>query len=617
MLFFYVSLYSKMKKTILFIIYILFLFAVANVNAQVNLVPNGDFEIYSTLPNYVDEVNRCIGWNNVNGDYTYLDGKGSPDYFNILSTNNSWTSPFGSIIPYSGNGQMGLVTYANGITWREYISTQFSTSMTPGLKYTVSFYLTNGVNSYFTEGTNNFGICFSNSYLYQDSCNVIQVIPQIEIDSIIYFWDYWQHFSFIYKADSSYKYITIGNFRDNANTMASTYGSYGAYYFIDKIEIFPFKLTINGDSVICIGNTATLKIQGDSIVKWADSLSPAIIIATDSAITVTPLITTTYVAYNNSDTAYYTVYVYNIPQVNLGNDTTLCTGQTLTLKATNQNSAYLWQDNSTDSIYNVSQSGTYWVTVTTNNICSASDTINVTYISIPIVNLGNDTTICKGISINLNATTPNATYLWNNGSTDAIYNVTSSGTYWVKVSINSLCSTSDTIKVNEIDVPPDFYLFSDTTLCLGTPIYITIPDGPYYNVLWYDGNNTEFSHFINQEGSYYVELLNQCDTIKKDFNITYKDCGCYIYFPNAFTPNGDGLNDYFKPVLQCELTVYELYIYNKWGELLFEAKTSDAYWDGKFKNEYVPTGVYEWLFYYKGTYTRDLQSKHGSVTIIR
>ena len=60
-----------------------------------------------------------------------------------------------------------------------------------------------------------------------------------------------------------------------------------------------------------------------------------------------------------------------------------------------------------------------------------------------------------------------------------------------------------------------------------------------------------------------------------------------------------------------------MYIYNKWGELLFEAKTSDAYWDGRYKNEYVPTGVYEWLFYYKGPYTRQLQSKHGSVTVIR
>ena len=601
-----------MKKTTIFIISVFFLCAITKVNAQFNLVPNGDFELYSSLPDGQDEIYRCIGWNNVNGIYNIFT-TGSPDYYNELGyvlTNE--------ITPYSGNGQVGIGTYFSQFIWREYISTQLLTSMIPGHKYKVSFYLSNGMgNDMYTEGTNNFGICFSNNPLYQATSEPIPVIPQIEIDSIIYFWDYWQHFSFIYKADSSYKYITIGNFKDDANTLVSTYGEYGAYYFIDKIEIFPYKLTINGDSIICSGSAATLEIQGDSIVKWADSLNPTIIIATDSAITITPLTTTTYVAFSNTDTAYYTVYVSNTPQVNIGNDTMLCIGQILTLKATNQNSTYLWQDYSTDSIYNVSQSGTYWVTITTNNNCKASDTINVTYVSIPIINLGNDTTICKGVSINLNATTPNATYLWNNGSTDPIYNVTSSGTYWVKVSINSLCSTSDTIKVNEIDVPPDFYLFNDTTLCLGTPINITIPDGTYYNVLWYDGNNTEFTHLINQEGSYYVELLNQCDTIKKDFNITYKDCGCYIYFPNAFTPNGDGLNDYFKPVLQCELTIYELYIYNKWGELLFEAKTSDAYWDGRYKNEYVPTGVYEWLFYYKGPYTRQLQSKHGSVTVIR
>ncbi|MEI6821687.1 MAG: gliding motility-associated C-terminal domain-containing protein, partial [Bacteroidota bacterium] len=566
-------------------------------------------------PDFVGEVNRCIGWNNVNGDYNYYDNKGSPDYFNILSTNNSWTTPFEPIIPYSGNGQMGLVTYSIYGTVREYISAQLSTSMIPGHKYTVSFYLTNG--TIILGNSNNFGIHFSNNPLFQAAYYPISVVPQIEINTIINACNYWQHFSFIYIADSSYKYITIGNFRDDSNTMGNSYDFSSAYYFIDKIEMFPYKLTINGDSVICSGNTVTLKIKGDSIVKWADSLNPNIIIATDSMITITPLTTTTYVAFNTSDTAYYTVYVYNVPQVNIGNDTTLCTGQILTLKATNQNSTYLWQNYSTDSTYKVSQSGTYWLTVTTNNNCSASDTINVTYIPNPIVNLGSDTTICKGVSMNLNATTPNATYLWNNGSTDSIYNVTSSGTYWVKVSINSLCSTSDTIKVNEIDSPPDYYLFNDTTLCLGTPINITIPDGTYYNVLWYDGNNTEFTHLINQEGSYYVELLNQCDTIKKDFNIKYKDCGCYIYFPNAFTPNGDGLNDYFKPVLQCELIVYELYIYNKWGELLFEAKTSDAYWDGRYKNEYVPTGVYEWLFYYKGPYTRELQSKHGSVTVIR
>ena len=825
-----------MKKITLLIIYLFVLLTGTKISAQTtNLVYNGDFEIYSALPTHMTQVDLAVGWNGI--DSNLNGGCGSPDYSYV----GSFMYPC-AISPLSGNGQMdiGINVDTNYSDGREYLSSHLYLPMATGQQYSVSFYLTNGHLTDSTYGcstsiSNNFGIHFSMSPLTQVCSEVINVNPQLEITSIINSCDNWTHYIYKYIADSSYNYITLGNFRSNVNTLY-TYPpiydnniSYFAitFFFIDKIEIYP-KLKIGGDSLLCKGIPTTLNIiAGKPTVIWADSLNPTFIIATDSMITVTPLITTTYVAYNNIDTAYYTVYVNNAPQVNLGidtilcagqtlllnasntnstylwqdnstdsiynvsqqgtywvkvtnqynctvydtiivsyhslplinlgndtslctghtlqlnatypntaylwqdystdsiynvsqsgtywvtvttnnicsasdtinvafspnpivnlgNDTILCYGQTLTLNATNQNSTYLWQDNitdstynvsqqglywvkvtneyncsaydtitvnytaiplinlgndttlcsgqtlllktiypnsqylwqdsSTDSIYNVIQTGTYWVTVTTNNICSASDTINVTYIPNPIVNFGSDTTICKGVSIILNATTPNATYLWNNGSTDAIYNVTSSGTYWVKVSINSLCSTSDTIKVNEIDVPPDFYLFSDTTLCFGTPINITIPDGTYYNVLWYDGNNTEFTHLINQEGSYYVELLNQCDTIKKDFNIKYKDCGCYIYFPNAFTPNGDGLNDYFKPVLQCELIVYELYIYNKWGELLFEAKTSDAYWDGRYKNEYVPTGVYEWLFYYKGPYTRELQSKHGSVTVIR
>jgi len=142
----------------------------------------------------------------------------------------------------------------------------------------------------------------SNNPLQQDTFEVINVIPQIEIDTIVNAWNYWQHFSFIYKADSSYKYITIGNFKDDVHTLISATGKNGAYYFIDKIEIFDL---IIGDSATCFGNTATLRIYDDSIVKWADSLSPGTIIATDSIVTVVPTLTTTYMAFTNNDTEYF------------------------------------------------------------------------------------------------------------------------------------------------------------------------------------------------------------------------------------------------------------------------------------------------------------------------
>ena len=89
--------------------------------------------------------------------------------------------------------------------------------------------------------------------------------------------NYWQHFSFNYTADSSYKYITIGNFRDDAHTLVSIFGSNGAYYFIDKIEIIPV-LNIIGDTQICKGDTATLTATADSLalaaaIKLIESMS--------------------------------------------------------------------------------------------------------------------------------------------------------------------------------------------------------------------------------------------------------------------------------------------------------------------------------------------------------
>ena len=375
-----------MKKTINIILFLLL--ANANIFAQINLVPNGDFEIYSALPTQVGESYLATGWNNVNGDYSY-GIYSSPDYINVLGS-SFIISSFGAITPYSGNGQMGLITYAiPNPSWREYISNQFSKKMIPGHYYTVSFYLSNGTggNTFQYEyGANNFGICFSTNPLHQATHEVIPVTPQIEIDTVIYFYNSWHHFSFNFIADSSYKYITIGNFKDDANTMVSNYGSIysiAAYYFIDKIEVTPL-FYILGDSVICKGNSTSLKMYGDSIANWADSQQPATIIATDSIIKVTPTTTTTYLAYSNTDTVSYTVHVVNPTVINLGNDTTLCQGETLVLYAYTPYATYLWQDSSTNANYNVTQTGTYWVRAIIDSNCFATDSIHVFYNPSPI-----------------------------------------------------------------------------------------------------------------------------------------------------------------------------------------------------------------------------------------
>ena len=414
-------------------------------------MPNGDFEIYSALPTLSGQCNIAIGWNNINGHDPGGDPYGSPDYLNVLAI-PPFMSSFGAITPYTGNGEMGLCIYLNTYaTYREYISTKLTKTMIPGHNYTVSFYLANGTLYQALCGTNNFGICFSSNPLHQVTHEAISVTPQIEIDTLIYFYNNWHHFSFNFIADSSYNYINIGNFKDDANTMIYNYGSelsIAAYYLIDKIEVTPLFYML-GDSVICKGNSTTIRMYGDSIANWVDSQQPATIIATDSIITVTPTTTTTYLAYSNSDTVSYTVHVVAPPIINLGNDTTLCEGQTIILNDSILYITYLWQDSSTNATYIVNQAGTYWVRAIIDSNCFATDSIHVLYNPSPTT-----PTISQNGNVLTSSSATGNQWLLNGeaipGDTNQSYTIplpiTDTSCYSVTVTNSYGCSaTSDTI----------------------------------------------------------------------------------------------------------------------------------------------------------------------------
>lgn len=133
-------------------------------------------------------------------------------------------------------------------------------------------------------------------------------------------------------------------------------------------------------------------------------------------------------------------------EVSLGNDTTLCTGATLLLRATNPDAQYWWQDGSSSPEYLVSAPGLYEVQVTNSAGCSASDLIRVHYLTPPAIQLGNDTTICEWSELTLDATLPGVTYNWQDGSTGPTFRVTKPGTYWVDASID-VCTARDSIVI--------------------------------------------------------------------------------------------------------------------------------------------------------------------------
>ena len=121
---------------------------------------------------------------------------------------------------------------------------------------------------------------------------------------------------------------------------------------------------------------------------------------------------------------------------------------------------------------------------------------------------------------------------------------------------------------------------------------------------------------VTTPGTYYVTVtINGCEA--SDTLVVKNDC--YLDIPNVFTPNGDGLNDYFFPrnYLSKGLSTFSMNIYNRWGQLIFETNSTDgAGWDGKFNETEQPEGVY--IYVIDATFI-DGQKEHrqGNVTLLR
>jgi gliding motility-associated-like protein len=314
---------------------------------------------------------------------------------------------------------------------------------------------------------------------------------------------------------------------------------------------------------------------------------------------------------NCSSTDVIDISYKPLPIVDLGTDTTLCQGEELLLDITTINAFYLWQNNSTNSTYLVSQAGTYWVEVTVDE-CTTRGTIQVDYNPLPVFDLGKDTSLCYGDILTINSSSPNASYLWQDQSTKSTFDICQPGTYWLVKTIDN-CSSSDSILVSFIPVPP-LDLGKDTFVCIGQTITLDVTS-PNCRYIWQD-YSSDPTYFVDQSATYWVEIIDSnChnfDTIRVEF----KNCDCYLFVPNAFTPDVNSLNETFKPSFDCILAEYNFKIFDRWGEKLFETSNPEEAWDGHFKGSVSPIGVYIYRIDYQ---FEDLekQTKFGNVTLIR
>jgi hypothetical protein len=217
-------------------------FALSVAVAQVpNLAANGNFEAFGAHPTGPGQLALATKWTNCNGQVAFPFG--TPDLFTNSGTGGTqWPNTFaGTVVPQSGDALAGFITSNFFVPdFREYCTYQLESPIVPGETYTVSFWLTNGsANWYGARGSNNIGLAFTSAPPVQIQHEpMLSITPQLELTTIIHH-TFWQRYSFTFSAAQPFEFITIGNFRNDANTSIGTFtsGSGVAYYFLDNVEV--------------------------------------------------------------------------------------------------------------------------------------------------------------------------------------------------------------------------------------------------------------------------------------------------------------------------------------------------------------------------------------------
>lgn len=242
-----------------------------------------------------------------------------------------------------------------------------------------------------------------------------------------------------------------------------------------------------------------------------------------------------------------------------------------------------------------------------------------------------DTISCEGKVINFQGdflSMGNIGYQWSFGDGTIINNVNpishaydSVGTYKVKLStFYRICPEDSASRTIVITPSPTINLGPDTVLCPGNApikIYDRNEQGNLANsYLWSNGDSTVRFILARDQGTYWA-TVTQRNCKATDSITVLKDC--FIDVPNAFSPNGDGDNDYFFPrqLLSSNLTKFYMAVYNRWGQKVFETRSQNGRgWDGRFNGAIQPAGVY--IYQIEAEFLNRGSEKYtGNVTLLR
>lgn len=382
-------------------------------------------------------------------------------------------------------------------------------------------------------------------------------------------------------------------------TVTDIFGCSGSNNITVTVNIPP-DLTISAASdTVCVQATTTLTVSGADTYSWSNGQTTSSITVGAGSYSVTATL-------NNcvADTSI-TVFEYPQLQISLSADSSSCeeaNGRIVaTITGTTAPYSYLWSNGAVgDTLLNV-MAGSYSVTVTDRGGCTATASATVTDFT-PIVTLDEITQSHCGqsdamASVLVTGGTGNYTYDWHltPNITTAVATGLTAGTYIVTVDDGN-CTIDFQIVISEAPAPTACFTLSPSIAMAGETVV------QYHNcstnaTIWFwdfgDGDNSDMSsptHVYGNIGIYTVILV-----VSDAYNCTASTQleievvgGTSFYMPNAFTPDGDGLNETIQPVLSnCLPGTYEFIIFDRWGRMVFRTTEIKQGWDGIYNGKKV------------------------------
>ncbi len=268
----------------------------------------------------------------------------------------------------------------------------------------------------------------------------------------------------------------------------------------------------------------------------------------------------------------------------------------------------IWWDGDSSRTRRFHQSGRYAYCLASSQ-CQKCDTLPVQLDARPEIQFPNDTTVCGNDLMLEN--TMNYEVVWPDGAIASGFVFRQSGLYTLKLQRNN-CVDSQQIRIQV--VPP--IELPRILACADRPdtLFTHRDTGDF---LWSDGSSYSFKDIRQDTGWIWLRYSLDVCTYTDSLKIPAGRLDLPVFIPNAFTPNKREENEIFGVVAESDILNYQCLIYNRWGQLIFSSTDPSEKWDGCFKNEPCPEGVYLYMIRYQEGCSGKKRNQNGQVNLIR